>query len=443
MAVDPGNFSSKRIRQRPGLRSGISGSAVALGLGAMVAVAVLSGATAQGATPVRVQVSAGVPISSDLLVASTGLDQSGGTALPGALSVLSTTTNAVAKTIKVATDPVSLAAGASGTTAYLLGAGSDVDGLPGSLFSINVTTGVVGQGLSTGVSPQEVKIAPGGKTIYVLDAYDAATQQPSGYLVAVNALSFTATKPLKVAAGPTAMVLSPDGRSALVLGASTMSLVNLSGQQPKVTAQLALQAYSAVITPSSKVAYIVGHSVPGPIEVIPMEISSGALLPAVMTGASVPAALAISPNGQYVYVVGTPDPGLGATQGTVTVISTSTGKVQKTIDLGAYPKNNYWAVAVSPNGKTIYALGYGSATQQGLVVPVVAATGKAGKALPVGYNAGQIAFAANGKWAYVLDEGSQSGKTRSPGGVVPVNLSNNSVGKLVPVPAYAEVMAAG
>jgi hypothetical protein len=147
--------------------------------------------------------------------------------------------------------------------------------------------------------------------------------------------------------------------------------------------------------------------------------------------------LAISPNGQTVYVVGTPDRGLGHTEDTLTAISTATDQVVKTTNLGSYANATQFTVAVSPSGKTVYALGSGSTKAQGVLIPVNTATDVVGETIPVGYNASAMVFSPNGSWAYVLDYGVAP---NSPGGVVPINLGTGTAGKRIAVSAYAEAM---
>jgi DNA-binding beta-propeller fold protein YncE len=124
------------------------------------------------------------------------------------------------------------------------------------------------------------------------------------------------------------------------------------------------------------------------------------------------------------------------------VVSTPTGHVGKTLDLGVHPDINYWTIALNPHGQTSYVLGYGSPAVPGVAIPFNTATLAVGKPVTVGDNAGQIAFAPSGKWAYVLDDGIQRSVGSLPGKVVPINVATGSVGRPIPVAGYAEAMAA-
>jgi YVTN family beta-propeller protein len=374
-----------------------------------------------------------------LAIASATIEGGGGMTSPGALTIISTVANSVSRTVKLDTFPVALAVSPSGRTAYVAGVGGDEDGEPGTLWPVNTATGSVGKAINVGTDPTAVALAPNGLTAYVVCSYDAATQAPTGSVRLVSTTTDKAGKVVKVAAGPTAITFTPDGRTAFVLGANAVTpIATVSGTaRPSIK----LQASAVAVTPDSKTAYFVGHTVPGPLEVFPVSTATGSYEKGVPTGAWVPDADAISPNGQYVYVVGTPDPGLGAKDDAVSVISTATNRVAKTIDLGDHPSANAWQIVMSPDGKTAYAWAFGTPTQAGMVVPVNTATATAGKPISVGDDAASVVFSANSKWAYVLDDGYKSGASRSAGGVLAINVASGVAGKVLPVAAYADAMA--
>ncbi len=114
----------------------------------------------------------------------------------------------------------------------------------------------------------------------------------------------------------------------------------------------------------------------------------------------------------------------------------------KTINLGAHPGTNEWAIAIDRAGTEAYVLGYGTSKVPGLVVSFDTVTGAVGKAILVGDNAGAITFAGNGRWAYVLDQGAENGAGGSNGQVVPINVARGMAGKPVPISGDAEVMVA-
>ena len=124
-----------------------------------------------------------------------------------------------------------------------------------------------------------------------------------------------------MAPGPTAITVAPSGQYAFVLGSAEVSEVVTS--TGVVRPAIKLQASSLAVTPDSRTAYLVGHTLPGVLGVYPVDVATGRPGPEIATGGSVPLALAISPNNQTVWVVGVPDPGLGGTQDTLTTIASA------------------------------------------------------------------------------------------------------------------------
>jgi DNA-binding beta-propeller fold protein YncE len=363
-------------------------------------------------------------------------------AVTGVVTVIDTLNNSVIRAVKIDALPTALAVAPSGRTVYVAGAGSDVLGSPGTFRSINASSGAVGKVAKVGRAPVGLALSGNGQTAYVVCGFDAATQKPAGSVWPVNTASGGTGAPVTVTPAPTAVAFAPGGRAGFVLGQNAISLVHASGGRVARVVDVDLQATAIAIRPNGQAAYVIGHAPGSFIEVVPVSAATGARGKAVATGASVPADLAISPNGKTVFVVGTPDPGLGATEDTVTEISTTADRVTKTVNLGVYPNTNEWAIAVDPNGTEAYVLGYGSTKTLGRVIPFDTATGTVGKAILVGDNAGAITFASNGKWAYVLDQGAENGASSSHGQVVPINVASGSAGKPLPISGYAEEMAA-
>jgi DNA-binding beta-propeller fold protein YncE len=374
-----------------------------------------------------------------LVVGSAQLDAGGGTTGPGTVTAISTANNSVTRAVKVGTDPVAVAVTPSGRTAYVAGVGSDEDGSPGTFMPVDLASGVAGKPVAMGTDPVAVVLAPNGKTVYVVCSYDAATQAPTGSVRPVSTTTGSVGNAITVAAGPTAAAIAPSGLSLFVVGEHSAAEVLTSSGTVR---PIRVQATAVAITPNSHTAYFVGAVGTGGLEVVAVSTATGHIEKEVGTGASVPQGLAISPNGHSVYVVGTPDPGLKATEDTVTIISTATDHVSKTVDLGVHPSAQAWDVAVSPNGKTVYALGYGSSKQQGLAIPINTATGDAGKAVPVGYNASAIVFSPNSQWAYVLADGiATGGVAKSASAVVPIDVATGAAGSPISVASYAQVIA--
>src|ERR1022692_2530350 len=118
-------------------------------------------------------------------------------------------------------------------------------------------------------------------------------------------------------------------------------------------------------------------------------------------------AIAITPDGKTVYVA---NHGFDtAPADTVIPISTATGKAGKPITVGASPD----AIAITPDGRTAYVV-----SESGTVTPIRTATGKA---ITVGSNPVAIAITPDGKTAYIVNSNS--------GTVTPIRAATGKAGK--------------
>jgi DNA-binding beta-propeller fold protein YncE len=287
-----------------------------------------------------------------------------------------------------------------------------------------------------------------GSTVYVLSAFNASTM-PVGTpvdLVPVNTATDAVGKAIKVpsSAGESSLAVTPDGAVVYVLRQDARGIaqnVVAVGTATGTTVLLKFAATAMAVAPDGKLAYLLGD-----MAVMPLATADQSLGKPISTGGFVPVALAISPNGQSVYVAGTPSPGLSAGQPLVDdlfVVNATQARIVKTVALGSYPEMPNWAVAVAPDGKYVYVLGYGDrSASPGVVVTVDAATGAVSKPVHVGPGSDEIAVAPNGG-VYVLEAGATpSSGHPSAGGVVPVNTVAGTTAKPIPMPAYAQLLAA-
>ena len=114
-------------------------------------------------------------------------------------------------------------------------------------------------------------------------------------------------------------------------------------------------------------------------------------------------------TGPFAYAV---DFGNGTTPGTVTPISVATGATAPAITVGIGPS----AVAVSPDGATVYVTDAGSDS----VTPIATATNTAGTPISVGSQPDAIAITPDGTTAYVADHGDAT--------VTPIDLASRTAG---------------
>lgn len=408
------------------------------------AISVLAGATLV-AGPAPNASAASVPAASmpaaPLVVASTTIASAGNPTGTGALTVINTSTNVASTPIKVDADPVALGMSSNGATAYVVGAYNDGTGAPGTLIQVSTSTHAVGKTVKV-PNPIGVAVPPSGNTVYVLGGFDAASQPPGtpSDLYSVDTATGAIEKVIKVASNPSGIAVTPNGRELYVLGASEVT--------PVVTATFAaagavkLAATGIATSPNSNTAYLLD---PGNLEVVPLATASNTRGKPIGTGPYVPGALAVSPNGQDLYVVGTPDAALGQglRDAALLIFNTATGTLHKTVNLGPSSEADGWAITLTPNGQMAYALGYAKTSSQALVVPVKTATEVAGSPIHVGFNSSTIIASPSGTWVYVLDDGTPPGSSgpKSAGSVVAIDVATGKAGKPIPLVPYAQVMA--
>ena len=128
-------------------------------------------------------------------------------------------------------------------------------------------------------------------------------------------------------------------------------------------------------------------------------------------------AIAITPDGKTVYVLGLD---------TVTPISTATNTPGTPIRLGSTPNA---LIAITPDGKTVYVGATGS------VIPISTATGTPGTPIPIGAGvpAEEIVFAPDGKTAYVANGEGPTGR------VVPISTATGTPGTPIRVGVGATI----
>lgn len=154
-----------------------------------------------------------------------------------------------------------------------------------------------------------------------------------------------------------------------------------------------------VLSPDGNTAYV---TEPARDRLLVLDTQSGAVLSEIATGPT-PSGLALSPNGQQIWVVDTNVPGL-TTQGTVTVVSTSTYSVLGTIDVGSGPID----VAFSPDGSRAYVTNNGAVQPPGSVSIIDTASlqlvGELNPPNPnVDWNPTSVAVSADGAQVWVSE----------------------------------------
>jgi hypothetical protein len=162
---------------------------------------------------------------------------------------------------------------------------------------------------------REIAITPDGKTAYVLGVH---TVTP------INTATNTPGKPIRLGSNPTALIaITPDGKTAYVGTTGTVIPISTATNTPGKPIRIGagVPAEEMVFTPDSKTAYVANEE--GPTgRVIP--ISTATSTPGKPIRIGVGTVIAITPDGKTVYA---------AAQNKVVPISTATNTPGKPIRL--------------------------------------------------------------------------------------------------------------
>ncbi len=330
----------------------------------------------------------------------------------GIISVLNLSTDKVTRTITVSDDPsvltpTSLALGPDGKTLYVALGG---DGIVGNaeVAVIDTATGTT-TGTITGL-PEEtyfggLAVSPDGKTLYV-----TTTAGVDVFSTAVGTTTATATVAIESVTNPSA-VLSPDGTSLYVGGGSSVSVVSTASDavttipiSPGVAGNQNWQATELAITPSGGAVYVAAQNGAGAVGAVAViDTATGKVSADVPSIGYAPVALAVSPNGAELYVANN-DAAYAGNSDDVTVVSTASGLA--TADIAIPSAGGPDGVLVSPSGKTLYVSDNGGpeATTYGDTVWVVnTATHAVTGSITVGTEPGAMAISPNGSTLYVAN----------------------------------------
>ncbi len=332
--------------------------------------------------------------------------------------------NTVVATIGVGDTPSGIAVTPDNLFAYV--ANNNNDGVPnGSSVSVlNLTFNTLQQTIhdSSFNQPYTVTINAAGTKAYVTNSngttvtiIDLATNTVSGTIPGFD--------------GPSGFVITPDGNHAYVnnyggpLGVGsgngiTVRVVDLHTNAivgPAITVGQAPAALA--ITPDGAYVYVVsyvdGNQGTGTISII--RTSNNTVQLNAITGFSGPFAIAITPNGQYAYVTNFGSNNFSPVGTTVSVVNIGSNTIVDTIALGVQPAG----VAIAPDGSVAYVSNYNTVyggvgftdliSGQGTVNIIDLQTNTViAPLIEVGSSPSAIAVSPNRQFAYVTDYSSNA-----------------------------------
>jgi DNA-binding beta-propeller fold protein YncE len=240
---------------------------------------------------------------------------------------------------------------------------------------------------------QIMAITPDGKTIYVGDDY-VSQEEPKPAVVPVSTVTDTAAKPILLEQVPSQILITPNGKTAYVLGLAA-----------------------------------------GPAEIIPVATATNTPEKAIkvdMTGGGT-YQMAITPDGKTLYVISWTRP--GETPSYVIPIATATNTPGKPIKIQSADVGE---IVMDPDGQTAYALGQSTTGTE--IVPITTATNTAGKPVRVGPAAGIQAITPDGQILYLVQLG-EYGVKSEPSGVIPFATATSTPGRLIKIGGFVYAIA--
>ena len=217
----------------------------------------------------------------------------------------------------------------------------------------------------------------------------------------IDTSSDTAIANIAVPAGTGWVAVTPDGSQVFATSRDTFSAISTATDT--VTATISLSAYTqakvglggarqVVVDPSGTYAYVITEAG----YLIQISTATDAITGTVYVGDS-PLALAISPDGSTVYTSGLSN--------SITVVDTATLTVKSLIFTGGSSQS--YAIAVTPDGKSVYATyNNGFAPQNASVLVISTATDQVTGRIAIGPFEdflGGLAITPDGSSVYVTD----------------------------------------
>ncbi len=312
----------------------------ASGVGSIAAFTAINAGTA----PVVATISASASFSTSHLYISNSTNNT--------VSVVNTTDGSIIKTIPVGSSPQGVTLSPNGNLAYVTNNG-------GSTVSvINTATNTLTATIAAQSNPSAVTFSPDGSKAYL-------TNQGTGTVMAINTATSTVSaiiSPVTWRATEKGACISPDGSKLYVAGndAATGKLpviVSINTATNTITGTVTIgngaesDAPAAMcISPDGKYIYVINHAA-ATVSVVSTAANAVVANIAVQTK---PIGICISADGSHVYV--TNDLTGTYSYGTVSVISTNTNTVTATVRVGKNP----YGVCTSPDGSTVYVACAGS-----------------------------------------------------------------------------------
>lgn len=241
-----------------------------------------------------------------------------------------------------------------------------------------------------------VAVAPDGETVYL--SRGMITDQVPRTVSALNTRTNQSTtiRLDHASARVGNVAVSPSGAAAYVPHVDSaqvgwLSVIDTARNTVADVIRLPSWAQEVAVSPDGETAYVTGDYPSGEVSVIDTDTNTVARTIPV---GYLPQGLQVTPDGERVYVA-------NAGSDEVSVIDTSSEKVTKVIDLP--DDSRPWAVAISPDGNSVYVTCRNLDSNERLVSVIDSRSNAVSATIPVKPDPFGIAVAPNGRHAYVTD----------------------------------------
>jgi len=250
------------------------------------------------------------------------------------VSVINTTTNEIATTITVASQPYGVSVSPDGSKVYV------TNELSSSVSVINTSTNTVTATIPVGQFPISVTESPDGNTVYVVN-------DQSSTISVINAGANIVEAVIPICVQSTGIAVSPDGSKLYLSCAAsgTVTVINTATNTVITTIPVGNSPGGVSLSPDGSKIYVANTN-DNTVSVINSLTNT---VQALIGVGSQPFGVSVSPDGSRIYVA-------NSASNTVSVINTTTNTVVSTITVGSQP----YDISVSPDGSKVYATNNGS-----------------------------------------------------------------------------------
>lgn len=325
--------------------------------------------------------------------------------------------NSVVATINVGVNPSGIAITPDDLFAYVANNNNYMIRDADSVSVINLTNNTL-ETIIYDVSfnqPYTVTINAAGTTAYV-------TNSNSTTVSIIDLTHNTVSGLIGLFDGPSGLVIASDGIHAYVnnyggpdgVGSGngkTVSYVNLNSTVIEKTITVGVAPAALAITPDGAFVYVANYvsGEPGTGTISVIQTSTNTVVDTIL-GFSGPFAIAITPDGQYAYVTNFGSNNFAPVGNTVSVVDLTSNTIIATIPLGTQPAG----IAITPDGSLAYVSNYntlyagpdynGLTAGPGTVNIIDTQTNAViSPTIPVGLSPDAIAISHDGAYAYVTN----------------------------------------